>query len=33
MHQFIAVYDNDKFKTKLKGMSPVIYRRHTFKII
>ncbi len=30
IHQYIDFYNHDKIKTKLKGMSPVNYRRHTF---
>ncbi|WP_369890910.1 IS3 family transposase, partial [Jeotgalicoccus halotolerans] len=26
-------YNNDRIKTKLKGMSPVNYRKHTFNKI
>ncbi|CEA01981.1 Integrase core domain protein [Jeotgalicoccus saudimassiliensis] len=33
IHQYIAFYNNDRIKTKLKGMSPVNYRRHTFNKI
>ena len=30
IHQYIEFYNHDRIKTKLKGMSPVIYRKHTF---
>ncbi|MFC3389203.1 IS3 family transposase [Salinicoccus sesuvii] len=33
IHQYIDFYNNDRIKTKLKGMSPVNYRRHTFEDI
>lgn len=32
-HQYIDFYNNDRIKAKLKGMSPVIYRGHTFNKI
>lgn len=33
LHQYIDFYNNDRIKTKLKGMSPVNYRKHTFNKI
>lgn len=33
IHQYINFYNNDRIKTKLKGMSPVNYRKHTFNKI
>lgn len=33
IHQYIDFYNNDRIKTKLKGMSPVNYRKHTFNKI
>lgn len=29
MHEYINYYNNDRIKTKLKGMSPVEYRKHS----
>ncbi|MEX2949559.1 IS3 family transposase [Staphylococcus warneri] len=33
IHQYIDFYNNERIKTKLKGLSPKNYRRQTFEII
>ncbi|QKI07665.1 IS3 family transposase [Staphylococcus warneri] len=33
IHQYIDFYNNERIKTKLKGLSPKNYRRQTFETI
>ncbi|WP_182725438.1 IS3 family transposase [Staphylococcus pasteuri] len=33
IHQYIDFYNNERIKTKLKGLSPMIFRRQAFEII
>ncbi|WP_436884770.1 IS3 family transposase, partial [Mammaliicoccus sciuri] len=33
IHRYINFYNNERIKSKLKGLSPKNYRRQTFEII
>ncbi|MBO0378335.1 IS3 family transposase, partial [Staphylococcus warneri] len=33
IHQYIDFYNNERIKTKLKGLSPKNYRKQTFETI